>query len=113
MAWRISVSASGSFDCPAAPLRRASRVVIRSRSWGTIADLPARNGAARCGASRRMWGVATADFNEAAITPAACSRSRGIRSEEHTSELQSHSDLVCRLLLEKKKQRTTLTFTIG
>src|SRR5438132_9926828 len=28
-----------------------------------------------------------------------------VRSEEHTSELQSHSDLVCRLLLEKKKQR--------
>src|SRR5438132_3801788 len=27
------------------------------------------------------------------------------RSEEHTSELQSHSDLVCRLLLEKKKQK--------
>src|SRR5438034_3362552 len=27
-----------------------------------------------------------------------------IRSEEHTSELQSHSDLVCRLLLEKKNQ---------
>src|SRR5438132_8939805 len=30
---------------------------------------------------------------------------RRIRSEEHTSELQSHSDLVCRLLLEKKKQQ--------
>src|SRR5260221_6616451 len=29
---------------------------------------------------------------------------RGFRSEEHTSELQSHSDLVCRLLLEKKKR---------
>src|SRR5260221_8799668 len=29
-----------------------------------------------------------------------------IRSEEHTSELQSHSDLVCRLLLEKKKNRS-------
>src|SRR5436190_13349267 len=28
------------------------------------------------------------------------------RSEEHTSELQSHSDLVCRLLLEKKKEVT-------
>src|SRR5438132_4992181 len=27
------------------------------------------------------------------------------RSEEHTSELQSHSDLVCRLLLEKKKEQ--------
>src|SRR5438034_8085500 len=29
------------------------------------------------------------------------------RSEEHTSELQSHSDLVCRLLLEKKKSKQT------
>src|SRR5260221_1860011 len=29
-----------------------------------------------------------------------------LRSEEHTSELQSHSDLVCRLLLEKKKIRS-------
>src|SRR5260221_8265607 len=28
------------------------------------------------------------------------------RSEEHTSELQSHSDLVCRLLLEKKKSES-------
>src|SRR5438034_5379030 len=28
-----------------------------------------------------------------------------LRSEEHTSELQSHSDLVCRLLLEKKKSQ--------
>src|SRR5437773_2918064 len=31
--------------------------------------------------------------------------SRTSRSEEHTSELQSHHDLVCRLLLEKKKHR--------
>src|SRR5947207_11163397 len=30
-----------------------------------------------------------------------------VRSEEHTSELQSHSDLVCRLLLEKKKKKDT------
>src|SRR6478672_13897899 len=30
-----------------------------------------------------------------------------VRSEEHTSELQSRSDLVCRLLLEKKKPRST------
>src|SRR2546427_6388988 len=29
------------------------------------------------------------------------------RSEEHTSELQSQSNLVCRLLLEKKKNKTT------
>src|SRR5206468_13039147 len=32
---------------------------------------------------------------------------RAVRSEEHTSELQSRSDLVCRLLLEKKKKKKT------
>src|SRR5436190_11328345 len=31
-----------------------------------------------------------------------------LRSEEHTSELQSHSDLVCRLLLEKKNRTAVL-----
>src|SRR5260370_18738584 len=31
-----------------------------------------------------------------------------VRSEEHTSELQSHLNLVCRLLLEKKKQKSEL-----
>src|SRR2546427_4618277 len=34
----------------------------------------------------------------------------GARSEEHTSELQSQSNLVCRLLLEKKKTTTTLIY---
>src|SRR5476649_2695841 len=37
------------------------------------------------------------------------SRRLDLRSEEHTSELQSHSDLVCRLLLEKKQTRSTAT----
>src|SRR5256886_7898724 len=37
-------------------------------------------------------------------------RKAGIwRSEEHTSELQSQSNIVCRLLLEKKKKKTTYT----
>src|SRR3982751_7001806 len=35
----------------------------------------------------------------------------GPRSEEHTSELQSRSDLVCRLLLEKKKQNHIKTYS--
>src|SRR2546427_8424502 len=34
---------------------------------------------------------------------------RALRSEEHTSELQSQSNLVCRLLLEKKKKISNLT----
>src|SRR5690349_22678042 len=33
---------------------------------------------------------------------------RVVRSEEHTSELQSRRDLVCRLLLEKKKKKNTV-----
>src|SRR5438132_14258670 len=36
-----------------------------------------------------------------ALVPAICEY---VRSEEHTSELQSHSDIVCRLLLEKKNK---------
>src|SRR5690242_21086870 len=36
----------------------------------------------------------------------------GTRSEEHTSELQSHVNLVCRLLLEKKK-KNTITYHIA
>src|SRR3989475_9459403 len=38
------------------------------------------------------------------VTGAALATINRIRSEEHTSELQSQSNLVCRLLLEKKKQ---------
>src|SRR2546428_9866798 len=36
-------------------------------------------------------------------------RDHQLRSEEHTSELQSRSDLVCRLLLEKKKHKNLMT----
>src|SRR2546427_7903444 len=43
------------------------------------------------------------------VAPCAAARParnrRGSRSEEHTSELQSQSNLVCRLLLEKKKKK--------
>src|SRR5438034_2398402 len=45
--------------------------------------------------------------------PGGSARTRGagnpVRSEEHTSELQSHSELVCRLLLEKKKPKRDRT----
>src|SRR5437588_4539814 len=61
---------------------------------------PARHGVACkhdlcCSAERmsRWWYVFHGQHHQ----------SSGRRSEEHTSELQSHSDLVCRLLLEKKK----------
>src|SRR5699024_12083581 len=43
-----------------------------------------------------------------ALVPAGLHGAEGGRSEEHTSELQSRFDLVCRLLLEKKKIRAKL-----
>src|SRR2546428_9779411 len=45
-----------------------------------------------------------ATVGEAEAEPQHLLLARGERSEEHTSELQSRSELVCRLLLEKKKQ---------
>src|SRR5215475_16186272 len=45
-------------------------------------------------------------------TASSASRSLGTRSEEHTSELQSRENLVCRLLLEKKKKNTIAIINI-
>src|SRR5436190_17654978 len=51
--------------------------------------------------------ISASAAQEGRVAPLQDDTSEGIvlqrRSEEHTSELQSHSDLVCRLLLEKKK----------
>src|SRR5260221_3804158 len=46
------------------------------------------------------------DFDPAQAGMGYAAFAIAMRSEEHTSELQSHSDLVCRLLLEKKKKET-------
>src|SRR5690349_25165195 len=58
-----------------------------------------------------MWPKPTASVRRPARRPRAASHDAaagetpcGARSEEHTSELQSRRDLVCRLLLEKKKK---------
>src|SRR5690606_40838940 len=60
------------------------------------------------GAARRRAARASAGWRGPAPAP-ACDRRRGCshraRSEEHTSELQSRENLVCRLLLEKKKDK--------
>src|SRR5690606_39498728 len=55
---------------------------------------------------RQMQSIATTmNLSETAfISEVAPSRYRCWRSEEHTSELQSRENLVCRLLLEKKKE---------
>src|SRR2546429_4433677 len=62
-------------------------------------------------------GTATSPCPGSACPPGApngraASRNEGRRSEEHTSELQSRLHLVCRLLLEKKKNLYSLTNNI-
>src|SRR5688572_33483190 len=64
------------------------------RSWTGIADAAAtiaESGRIRPGVTSRSWAIWSRS-------------SQSARSEEHTSELQSQSNLVCRLLLEKKKE---------
>src|SRR2546430_11485282 len=61
----------------------------------------------------RSRDVETAPPSPAAAAPAASagpSAEQGKRSEEHTSELQSQSKIVCRLLLEKKKKKHERNF---
>src|SRR5947207_9922280 len=55
---------------------------------------------------RHPHGAARAARSDASGASIGPDRPADSRSEEHTSELQSHSDLVCRLLLEKKKKKT-------
>src|SRR5438132_5378156 len=61
--------------------------------------------------SRRMRITPAASGTTARIGPRKRPM-KPLRSEEHTSELQSHSDLVCRLLLEKKKIHESRLYTI-
>src|SRR5260370_19138750 len=57
-----------------------------------------------------LFAAPTAAERQKAWRPIANRRNaRAPRSEEHTSELQSHLNLVCRLLLEKKKKKQVRT----
>src|SRR5690242_20861755 len=65
---------------------------------------------ANCGASFLFSAGEAAVFAERSLAaPKRCKECRRARSEEHTSELQSHVNLVCRLLLEKKKKNNSQT----
>src|SRR6266849_8421317 len=89
---------------------------------------PIRRHPARCRVVARLWaaGGATGEGRPqwTYLVPSRCSlhfcardmrssaASRRFRSEEHTSELQSRVDLVCRLLLEKKNRGIILSSLI-
>src|SRR2546427_8941429 len=87
--------------------------VARDGFWRLLVELSRRdrvtifisthfmNEAERCDRMSMMHAGKVLDSD----TPARLVAKRGARSEEHTSELQSQSNLVCRLLLEKKKKK--------
>src|SRR5688572_30889585 len=89
---------------PYTTLFRSSRPASRCRS----ARRPTRSpGAFNLASGHRQVVTCTPDFQ----IRSACFSSRRFRSEEHTSELQSQSNLVCRLLLEKKKKKIKIEKT--
>src|SRR2546427_8739546 len=67
-------------------------------TWRPSSSTDARS---RSAATSTSWGWCCTNCSPAGA------RSRRGRSEEHTSELQSQSNIVCRLLLEKKKKKHT------
>src|SRR5260221_5031650 len=75
-------------------IRRPPRSTLFPYTRSSDLDRPPRS-------SRLAWRQGSQGPEQYLAPAVAATRSR--RSEEHTSELQSHSDLVCRLLLEKKK----------
>src|SRR5437588_9071259 len=74
--------------------------ICRRRCRARTADSAAAHPARIAGKPRRLRARAAQRTERGLPVPAHPGR-----SEEHTSELQSHSDLVCRLLLEKKKKQ--------
>src|SRR5437667_1874057 len=72
---------------------------------GRIRELIADLCALEIGAEGAVLAHLEVQLEQGARAAAEPRRQEEIRSEEHTSELQSHHDLVCRLLLEKKKKK--------
>src|SRR3712207_6946683 len=80
--------------------------LFRSERAGGVVAASAGNHAQGVALAAQLLGIrATVFMPESAPLPkVAATRGYGARSEEHTSELQSRQYLVCRLLLEKKKE---------
>src|SRR5207237_10917658 len=84
-------------SCPCATRRRKN--ICRSRLW-RFSSSPWDYASSLCACFTRALGTIMKTTCCLASRPAESPA----RSEEHTSELQSHLNLVCRLLLEKKKK---------
>src|SRR5205085_12668002 len=90
-------------DLHSFPTRRSSDLWFRPGSSRALPQPSPRSPASPCAAWRSG---AAGHCPPIAAEPGRPRPKRTARSEEHTSELQSQSNLVCRLLLEKKKKPT-------
>src|SRR5438034_59616 len=111
-AWDLGVGCEGQVDVLFEPVGETwprERALLDERApFAVCTVLP---GSGEQGAGSRLIVTpddAEGDLGSPALTAGTVACARDLlgsdRSEEHTSELQSHSDLVCRLLLEKKKE---------
>src|SRR3989454_9353282 len=80
-----------------------SQVAAQENGVVQLESPAGRGGATKDIVKTILWDLAQSEFQTES------SRLAEIRSEEHTSELQSPCNLVCRLLLEKKKKKHTNT----
>src|SRR2546426_12830211 len=97
----------GARRSPSCSPERTARASLRRR--GTSSFCPRRNlTPPRAGATQTGWGApfSRKEGKESLLVESSGPVSVLVRSEEHTSELQSPCNLVCRLLLEKKKKTT-------
>src|SRR5204863_1897157 len=94
----------------ACTLYRPKAEFFRSPQWADLGDWASALGP-HYATAERMLGVNTVPFdspNQELAREVAAHFGLSNRSEEHTSELQSRRDLVCRLLLEKKKNKVPI-----
>src|SRR5438034_10640667 len=116
--WRVACG-----NCTLRNARRPPSVATNFASAPSSATYtPVKNGRVSSADTAKMVWLTIIRITSASISPIASASARGSvgkspagspkiskllasQSEEHTSELQSHSDLVCRLLLEKKKKK--------
>src|SRR5690606_41656243 len=102
--WLCRSCCAAHVDLPSFPTRRSSDLSAAAQRLSRIgggANQPISGSASRFSVLQRRWANCT--LSHVCVPP----RDRGMRSEEHTSELQSRENLVCRLPLEKTTTTTT------
>src|SRR5690606_39728959 len=95
-----------SMEVPSSTSLISKAGLSRSPTCTYTTDFSPVHRTALLGMVKDFWFPFAWDSRRAVTNISGFNKSSGLRSEEHTSELQSRENLVCRLLLEKKKPHT-------